>query len=120
MEFQNIGHIGHFGNTETTGNIEEDAYNPYNLVNTEITLNNVQSILRDYGLPTTVHNFEYYKLAFVHKSYTYKYNENLDMNNVTKPNNCVDLRTRSNERLEFLGDGILEAVTKFYLYKRFS
>ncbi len=116
MEFQNIGH---FGNTETTGNIEEDAYNPYNLVNTEITLNNVQSILRDYGLPTTVHNFEYYKLAFVHKSYTYKYNENLDMNNVTKPNNCVDLRTRSNERLEFLGDGILEAVTKFYLYKRF-
>ena len=24
-----------------------------------------------------------------------------------------------NERLEFLGDGILENVTKFYLYKRF-
>ena len=36
----------------------------------------------------------------------------------------VALRHRSvgkdnNERLEFLGDGILEAITKFYLYKRF-
>ena len=29
-------------------------YNPYNPVNIEITLNDVQSILRSYGLPTTV------------------------------------------------------------------
>ena len=33
--------------------------------------------------------------------------------------NCLDLRSSSNERLEFLGDGILENITKFYLYKRF-
>jgi dsRNA-specific ribonuclease len=36
-----------------------------------------------------------------------------------KPNNCVELKSTSNERLEFLGDGILECITKFYLYKRF-
>ena len=30
-----------------------------------------------------------------------------------------DLKTKSNERLEFLGDGVLELVTKYYLYKRF-
>ena len=36
-----------------------------------------------------------------------------------KPANCMKLRTKSNERLEFLGDGILEAITKYYLYKRF-
>jgi dsRNA-specific ribonuclease len=29
------------------------------------------------------------------------------------------LKSKSNERLEFLGDGILELVTKFYLYRRF-
>ena len=27
--------------------------------------------------------------------------------------------TKSNERLEFLGDGILEAIVKYYLYRRF-
>jgi len=31
----------------------------------------------------------------------------------------MELKNGSNERLEFLGDGILECVTKFYLYKRF-
>ena len=30
------------------------------------------------------------------------------------------LRTKSNERLEFLGDGVLECITKYYLYRRFQ
>ena len=38
---------------------------------------------------------------------------------VDKPYNCIPLRTKSNERLEFLGDGILECITKYYLYRRF-
>jgi dsRNA-specific ribonuclease len=29
------------------------------------------------------------------------------------------LKTKSNERLEFLGDGVLELITKYYLYRRF-
>jgi ribonuclease-3 len=29
------------------------------------------------------------------------------------------LHTKSNERLEFLGDGVLELITKYYLYRRF-
>jgi ribonuclease-3 len=47
--------------------------------------------------------------------------ENIN-NNITivpQPSNCLPLKTKSNERLEFLGDGILEAITKFYLYRRF-
>ena len=36
-----------------------------------------------------------------------------------KPYDCLPLRTKSNERLEFLGDGVLENITKFYLYRRF-
>ena len=31
----------------------------------------------------------------------------------------MPLRTKSNERLEFLGDGVLELITKYYLYRRF-
>jgi dsRNA-specific ribonuclease len=38
---------------------------------------------------------------------------------VEKPPDCLPLSSKSNERLEFLGDGILECVTKLYLYKRF-
>ena len=36
-----------------------------------------------------------------------------------RPINCLELKQKSNERLEFLGDGIVEAITKYYLYKRF-
>ena len=36
-----------------------------------------------------------------------------------KPPGCLPLSTKSNERLEFLGDGVLECITKYYLYRRF-
>jgi dsRNA-specific ribonuclease len=35
------------------------------------------------------------------------------------PKDCLPLRSKSNERLEFLGDGVLELITKYYLYRRF-
>ena len=38
---------------------------------------------------------------------------------VDKPADCMPLRSKSNERLEFLGDGVLECVTKYCLYRRF-
>ena len=38
---------------------------------------------------------------------------------VEKPNDCMPLSSKSNERLEFLGDGVLECVTKYLLYRRF-
>ena len=41
-------------------------YNPNNI---EITLDQVNSILKSYGLPSKVHNINLYKRAFIHKSY---------------------------------------------------
>jgi dsRNA-specific ribonuclease len=38
---------------------------------------------------------------------------------VEKPFDCLSLKSKSNERLEFLGDGILELIAKYYLYRRF-
>ena len=47
------------------------VFNPFNPQNREITLNEVQCILSQYGLPTTqINNLELYKRAFVHRSYT--------------------------------------------------
>jgi len=102
---------------------EELLFNPYNSNNKEITLNDIQSILRKYGVPSRVDNIVLYQRAFVHRSYVKRpYLENIEQNiKITeKPSNCLPLRQKSNERLEFLGDGILECITKYYLYKRFS
>jgi dsRNA-specific ribonuclease len=97
-------------------------FNPYNSLNCEITLNDVQSILTHYGLPNNVTNFTLYKRAFVHRSYTKRPNMENSLHNikiVERPLDCLPLSTKSNERLEFLGDGVLECVTKYLLYRRF-
>ena len=98
------------------------VFNPYNPLNSEITLSEVQSILAKYGIPQVVNNLNLYKRAFVHRSYTKRphfenYSQNITI--VEKPDDCLPLKSKSNERLEFLGDGILELVTKYYLYRRF-
>jgi dsRNA-specific ribonuclease len=98
------------------------VFNPYNPLNIKITLCEVQSILSKYGLPPIVRKLEVYQRAFVHRSYTKRPNyENAEQNItiVERPSDCLPLSSKSNERLEFLGDGILECVTKLYLYKRF-
>lgn len=98
------------------------VFNPFNPLNTEITLSDVQSILTKYSLPNKIFNMELYRRAFVHRSYTKRPQwENIGQNIkiVERPYDCLPLSTKSNERLEFLGDGLLELITKYYLYRRF-
>ena len=108
------------------GDIEKDAedliFNPFNCNNKEITEDEVCDILKKYGVPDKVHNINLYKRAFVHKSYCKRpalENEANEVIIVDKPSDCMKLKTKSNERLEFLGDGVLECITKYYLYRRF-
>ena len=101
---------------------EELIFNPYNLMNKEIQINNIQEILNNYGIFAKPFNLELYKRAFIHRSYTKKpklENEESNIIIVEKPDDCLPLKTKSNERLEFIGDGVLECITKYYLYKRF-
>ena len=101
---------------------EELIFNPYNSNNIEIKESQVCDILKKYGVPDKVHNINLYKRAFVHKSYCKRPKIENEENGVIiaeKPDNCMKLRTKSNERLEFLGDGVLECITKYYLYRRF-
>jgi dsRNA-specific ribonuclease len=99
------------------------VFNPYNSLNSEIRLSDVQSILLKYGLPADkIFNMELYRRAFIHRSYTKRPEfENLQQNItiVERPSDCMPLSTKSNENLEFLGDGVLELVTKYLLYRRF-
>jgi dsRNA-specific ribonuclease len=46
-------------------------------------------------------------------------NKEANVTIVDRPHNCLPLKTKSNERLEFIGDGVLELITKYYLYRRF-
>ena len=97
-------------------------FNPYNPENVEIKLSDVQFILTKYGVPGTVNNVSLYKRAFVHRSYTKRPHLENTSQNITivdRPADCMPLSTKSNERLEFLGDGVLELITKYYLYRRF-
>jgi hypothetical protein len=98
------------------------VFNPYNPVNTKITLCEVQSILSKYDIPPTVNNIALYERAFVHESYTKRpqyENNKQGVTIVEKPTDCLPLSSKSNQRLEFLGDGVLELVTKYLLYRRF-
>lgn len=98
------------------------VYNPYNPVNVKITFSEIQAILTKYNVPPIVRNIQIFHRAFVHSSYTKRPHHENVARNITilpQPPDCLPLCSKSNERLEFIGDGILEMVTKLYLYKRF-
>ena len=122
-------------NTTTTSHFDEDIrieknqngtdtyiFDPYNSLNKEIPTPEIQNILKSYGINVPIHNYQLYKRAFIHRSYTKRPNiENIQNNIhiVQQPEDCLPLYTKSNERLEFVGDGVLECITKYYLYRRF-
>ena len=102
--------------------VETYIFDPYNPLNKEIQKWEVESILSSYGINVPVFNFHLYMRAFIHRSYTRRPHLENEQNNiklVPKPDNCLGLHTKSNERLEFIGDGVLECIAKYYLYRRF-
>lgn len=102
--------------------IETLIFEPYNPLNKEIQPTEIIQILRNYGITVPIHNFQLYKRAFIHKSYIKRPHIENQQNNIVivdRPTDCLPLYTKSNERLEFVGDGILECITKYYLYRRF-
>ena len=110
--------------SEDRNNSDEDKilFNPFNPLNVEIDLNEIKSILNNYGVNYNIDNIVLYQRAFIHKSYTKRptlENAASEITIADKPQNCLPLKTKSNERLEFIGDGVLELITKYYLYRRF-
>ena len=117
--------LNSFRDTTTVSTMEKEdvhivnnelVFNPYNTTNKEISLSKVQTILETYGVSDPPTSLDLYQTAFVHSSYCTK----PDMVLAPRPPDCIGVFSKSNERLEFLGDGILECVAKNYMYKRFS
>tara|TARA_B100000963_G_scaffold308400_1_gene283876 strand:+ start:3119 stop:4198 length:1080 start_codon:yes stop_codon:yes gene_type:complete len=114
-------------NNETTKQndltINDDGklfFNPYNPNNIEINEEIIQNILFPHlKFKYKIYNIELFKRAFIHRSYCKIKNEENNIIIAPRPNNCISLKSKSNERLEFLGDGVLELITKYYLYMRF-
>jgi dsRNA-specific ribonuclease len=102
--------------------IETYIFDPFNPLNKLINREQIQEIMTKYNVPYPLHNLELYKRAFIHRSYIKRPELENKQNNIIiakKPDDCIDLFTKSNERLEFVGDGVLELITKYYLYRRF-
>jgi len=100
----------------------ENLIDPYNIHNKEIEYNDIINIFKKYDIPPVISNINLYKRAFIHRSYVKKQNyknNKLNVKILDSSFNNISLKTKSNERLEFLGDGILEMVIKYYLYRRF-
>lgn len=98
------------------------VFDPYNPLNKLISTDNIHNILKKYGIDAPIHNAELYKRAFINKSHLKRTHLENQQNNVIivpKPRDCLPLNSKSNERLEFVGDGVLECITKYILYKRF-
>lgn len=95
---------------------ESDPFNPINVI---LNKNDVQELLRCYGLNFDIRNLNIYRTALVHKSYCTRKNENFVEGNVTCPDNCIPLQEESNERLEFLGDAVINLIVAKYLFHRY-
>jgi len=125
-----------------------EEYDPYNPNNIQITQKEVEAILRSYHVHSAVSNMTLYRRAFIHESYVRKNvlanlakisgtgggGEDTDSETggvggeshmeiekrIKAPGKHeIPLASKSNQRLEFLGDGILEAISKFWIYRNF-
>jgi ribonuclease-3 len=93
---------------------------PYNLKNKLINKDDVNKILKNFGINLQCNNINLYRKSLVHKSYITRKNEDFYKGNKNCPENCVPLQETSNERFEFLGDSILSTTVANYLFQRYE
>jgi ribonuclease-3 len=107
---------------QPASSIKYSIYNPHNKL---ITRKEILDILHIARLNNRPQNYELWQEAFVHTSYTLSFKpKNADATeyeNVikNKPDDVIPLQEKSNERLEWLGDGIIQSVIASYLWKRY-
>ena len=101
--------------------ISEPFVIPYNEKNKLITDNDIKKIFSKFSIKIEISDISIYIQALTHKSYIKKkyYNYNLEKLSLSKPNNVLELREESNERLEFLGDTIIKSIISNYLFLRY-
>lgn len=99
---------------------------PYNENNILIESDDVERLLRNFGITIKVNNIEIFREAFSHYSYVkqqYYSKFTKEMNEMKRQRNVssiVELRDISSERLEFVGDGTIKDILCSYLYLRYK
>jgi dsRNA-specific ribonuclease len=109
------------GDTRVSQN-GESVYCPYNESNKKLTRDTVERYLASHGVDHAVYDMRTFECAVVHRTYIQRSEEDVREAGAVLapcPKNVVPLAPQSNERLEFLGDGIIEMVVKQYLYMRY-
>ena len=99
----------------------DSPYNPRNIL---LDAQSLESILHIYESAEDNNKHVYFDLnlyrnAMVHRSYCTRKNENLLNGNVSCPSNCIPLQEESFERLEFLGDAVINLIIGKYLFERY-
>ena len=99
------------------GNMDNNTL--YNKTNKLVSNEDIVSIIKKYDIKLKPRNISMYRKAFIHKSYCVRKNENVVIGNKNCPKECVPLQEESNERLEFLGDAVINLAVAYYLFKRY-
>lgn len=96
---------------------------PFNNKNNLLNKNDIENILKKYGIFQNINNLGIYQEAFIHESYSLphiqKVIERDNMKLGAKLDGVVPLQKKSYERLEFLGDAIVEGIISAYLFERY-
>jgi len=103
--------------TQTTSTPEEAL--PFNPCNVLLDAKSLDMLIRQFLENYSFKDLNIFRNAFVHKSYCTRKNENFMQGNVQCPDGCLPLQEESHERLEFLGDAVLNLIVGDYLFQRY-
>lgn len=92
---------------------------PFNPSNTLLDDASLNMLLNQYLPSYKYKDINLFRNALVHKSYCTRKNENFVEGNMQCPDGCLPLQEESNERLEFLGDAVLNLIIGDYLFQRY-
>jgi ribonuclease III len=100
-------------NPSNNSRFKSDPYNPNNFL---IQHSDVMNIMKNLHIHDfKINDIRLYQTAFIHKSYcTMK-----DYEEFENSNNCLGLFDESYEKMEFLGDALLNSIISQYIYKRY-
>lgn len=100
--------------------------NPFNKNNNLITSLDIKNIFKKVDITASPNDINYYILSLTHKSYTKSNNYELSKckNNSEyilskKPDDCLDLFDKHNEKYEFLGDRVIDAIVVEYIFNKY-
>jgi len=99
-----------------SNNTEDEV--PYNPNNVKLEKEDLEILLQQFDTKTFF-DINFYRRAFIHKSYITRKNDNFKSGNLNCPDNCMPLQEESSERLEFLGDSILNLTVAKYVFERY-